>query len=69
MRFLSSALFWRILLSSLVVVAVLGSVWGLGRWTRGLLFARSSFQISLTDIDCQPPRGLSRAEFLGEVGA
>lgn len=58
---------WWGLLPLLIVGAVLGTVWGLGHWTRGLLRSQAAFQITPGDIDCQPPVDLSRSDFLAEV--
>jgi hypothetical protein len=38
-----------------------------GRWARGRLQQQDSFSVAFADIDCVPPEGLSREDFLGEV--
>jgi len=59
-------LLWA-LLPFLVVGLVLAGVLALGSWTRGLLRSQQAFQITLADVDCQPPAEMSRTEFLSEV--
>jgi hypothetical protein len=38
-----------------------------GRWTRGRLQQQDGWSLSFADIDCAPPEGLTRQDFLSEV--
>jgi hypothetical protein len=60
------ALAW-VLLPLLIVGGVLGGLVGLGRWARGLLRPQAPYRVALAEVDCQPPAGLARADFLREV--
>jgi hypothetical protein len=43
-----------------------GLVW-LGRYARDQILDRERFQVAFADIDCQPPPGVDRGDFLDEV--
>jgi hypothetical protein len=38
-----------------------------GRWARGRLEQQEGWSVSFADVDCVPPDGLTREDFLGEV--
>jgi hypothetical protein len=46
---------------------LLAGVVAAGRWARGRLEQQDSWSVAFADIDCVPPEGLTREEFLGEV--
>jgi hypothetical protein len=48
-------------------LAVLLGVIALGRGTRAALHDRPQYMLSLSDIECDPPQGMNRADFLREV--
>jgi hypothetical protein len=48
-------------------LALLLGVIGLGRAARASLHDRASYSLAFSDIDCQPPEGMSRDAFLSEV--
>jgi hypothetical protein len=48
-------------------LAVLLGVIALGRGTRAALHERPQYSLSLSDIECEPPQGMSCADFLREV--
>lgn len=48
-------------------LAVLLGAIALGRAARASLRDRAGYTIAFHDIDCEPPEGMSRREFLGEV--
>jgi hypothetical protein len=50
-----------------IVTLVLGGVIWLGQWTREQLRDQERFQVAFPDIDCQPPPGVARSDFLDEV--
>jgi hypothetical protein len=45
----------------------LGAVLAIGRYTRAHLHAQDRYQVAFAEIDCTPPPGLGREEFLAEV--
>jgi hypothetical protein len=49
------------------VALILGGVIFLGRWTLERLRERDRHPFSFVDISCEPPPGLSHADFLDEV--
>ncbi len=51
----------------LVALAILLGVIALGRATRAALQERPQYTLSLSDIECDPPQGMARADFLREV--
>jgi hypothetical protein len=51
----------------LLLMALLLSVQGLGRWTRSSIDTAERFQGSFLDIDCSVPPNLGRDQFLVEV--
>jgi hypothetical protein len=51
----------------LCALSILLGVIALGRATRAVLHNRDAYTMALSDIDCDPPEGMPRAEFLGEV--
>jgi hypothetical protein len=57
----------RILLGLALAAALLVGVIALGRWGREQLRDDPRFAITLDDVDFQPPPGMSRGEFLGEI--
>src|SRR5262245_5842498 len=48
-------------------LALLLGVIVLGRGARAALHDRAGYTVAFHDIDCEPPQGMSRGEFLGEV--
>jgi hypothetical protein len=48
-------------------LALLLGIIALGRGARAALHDRAGYTIAFHDIDCDPPQGISRGEFLGEV--
>jgi hypothetical protein len=48
-------------------VAVLAGLLLFGRWAWEDLSGRERYQVPFADIECSPPEGLSRADFLDEV--
>jgi hypothetical protein len=48
-------------------LALLAAVLVLGRLARDELRARGHYAVAFADVDCDPPPGLSREAFLGEV--
>jgi hypothetical protein len=61
--------FWirRLLLLVLAVGLVLGGVIALGKLARDDLRPRERYTISFAEIECRPPPGLNRLEFLEQV--
>ncbi len=58
---------FRATLTLLLVVTLLGAiVWG-GQWGLEYLRSRERYQFDFKDIDCTPPVGMDRSEFLDEV--
>lgn len=57
----------RILMLLAVAGGFLAGVIALGRWAQEQLQSRERYLVSLTEIDCACPPGLSRGEFLDEV--
>jgi hypothetical protein len=55
------------LMPILCALFVLLGVTALGRATRAALHDRAAYTIAFHDIDCQPPQGMSRTDFLREV--
>src|SRR5579884_3214106 len=55
------------LLPLLVGALLLLGLLALGEWMRRDLRGRPRFLLNFTDIDCTPPRPLSRQDFLAEV--
>jgi hypothetical protein len=56
--------------SSLVLLAVaafLGGLIALGRWGQEWLQGRERYDVPFADIDCNPPAGMERKEFLAEA--
>jgi hypothetical protein len=51
----------------LVVAAFLAGLIALGKWGLEQIRAKDRYAVSFADIDCAPPPGLTRAEFLDEV--
>jgi hypothetical protein len=51
----------------LCATALLLGVVTLGRAARAALHDRAGYTVAFHDIDCEPPQGMSRREFLGEV--
>jgi hypothetical protein len=50
-----------------VVALLLGGLVWLGQYAREQIRDRERFQVAFADIDCEPPPGLSRGDFLDEV--
>src|SRR5690242_14556388 len=48
-------------------LALLLSVLALGRGTRAALHERPEYTLSVSEIQCEPPQAMSRADFLREV--
>lgn len=63
--------FWKWLLGIVLPVMVVALLWqgveSLRRWSRDRLRDQERFQISLDQVECTPPAGLSTADFLAEV--
>jgi hypothetical protein len=51
----------------LAIAFLLGSVLALGQWTRQQMQSRQAYTLTFNEIDCAPPPGVSRADFLAEV--
>jgi hypothetical protein len=51
----------------LIVAAFLAGVIGLGQWGLEQIRGKERYAVSFASIDCTPPPGLTRAEFLDEV--
>lgn len=51
----------------LVIAGFLGALIVLGRWGREQLRGRDRYLVPLAEIECVPPPGLERQEFLDEV--
>src|SRR6266436_5534947 len=45
---------------------LVGLVW-LGKWALAQIRGQERYSFAFTDIDCTPPPGVERGEFLGEV--
>ncbi len=56
-----------ILTPILCAMALLLGIVALGRATRTALHDRDAYTITFTDLECAPPEGTSRRDFLGEV--
>jgi hypothetical protein len=52
-----------------LVVTFLGGVIGAGRWGLEQLRGRARYDVKFSDLDCEPPVGMERREFLTEVRA
>jgi hypothetical protein len=57
----------RSLFLAAVLGLLLGSVLYLGHLALGHLHDQKQFKIQMADIECQPPPGMTRVEFLDEV--
>lgn len=53
-------------LLALVVLTLGGLIWA-GRWGLEQLRGRDRYEVAFADIECAPPAGMSRQEFLDEV--
>jgi hypothetical protein len=58
---------WRSMLLLCLVAGFLGSLFWAGRWGLDQLHGRDRYNIDFKDIDCQPPAGMAKQEFLDEV--
>src|SRR5438132_4884312 len=50
-----------------VIAAFLGGVIAAGRWGLDQLQGNPRYEVAFTDIECEPPVGLTKQEFLEEV--
>jgi hypothetical protein len=57
----------RVLVALAGAALAVGGVLALGGYLRDTVPARGRHHIAVTDIDCDPPAGKTRTEFLGEV--
>src|SRR4051794_8164103 len=57
----------RAVLALLAAGGLLGGLVGVGRWARDRLDQRDFYTITLADIHCESPPGLTPAAFLAEV--
>jgi hypothetical protein len=51
----------------LLVAALLGGLVFLGKWSLEQIRGQERYAVPFADIDCTPPQGMERGEFLGEV--
>jgi hypothetical protein len=58
---------WQAGLLATATALVLGGLIGLGHYAREQIRDGERYQLAFTDIDCQPPPGMERGEFLDEV--
>jgi hypothetical protein len=57
----------RLVLLLLLVAAVIGAVILAGHWGLEQLRGRDRYYVPFADIECAPPAGMSRQDFLNEV--
>jgi hypothetical protein len=50
-----------------LVAAVLGAIIWLGNWGQEQIRGRDRYAVAFADINCAPPAGMTRGEFLDEV--
>jgi hypothetical protein len=58
---------WQAALLAGAVALLLGGLMWLGQYARDQIWDRERFQVAFADIDCQPPPGVDRGDFLDEV--
>ncbi|MSQ96747.1 MAG: hypothetical protein EXR98_19635 [Gemmataceae bacterium] len=58
---------WKIALLLVLVVLLLGGVIWAGRWGLEQLRGKDRYEIKFAAIECNPPLGLTKPEFLDEV--
>ena len=58
---------WKSALLLVLVVVFLGGVIWAGRWGLEQLRGKDRYEIRFADIECDPPPGLTKADFLDEV--
>jgi hypothetical protein len=52
---------------ALLLTSILLGLIALGKWSKEQVRDRERYQAAFADIDCNPPPGLARGEFLGQV--
>jgi hypothetical protein len=57
----------RILLTGVVAALAVGGILALGHYLRDDLHSNERYQLTINEIECDPPPGQSRSEFIGEV--
>src|SRR5438270_7710868 len=57
----------ELLAPCLAMAFLLGGVLALGQWTRQQMQSRQAYRLAFNEIDCTPPPGVRRVDFLAEV--